>query len=189
MPYHLTKEYRLTDNIMPLSKFELQFTAHTVSNVFKFYVEGSGGDGPATGGVYLRLVQVEVITTPLEASFTPRASTPESSLSGSPQLSSQPQAAVASQQLAATAAKTAAKRKAASPAGPSNPALDAVPEDGFASMGLQPAQMVQLYRNPKGQLVNETGTRVDSMGRPTRPRGAKGRNSRRWYERERWYDR
>ena len=41
-PYQVRKDYRLTDNIMPLSKFELQFTAHTVSNVFKFYVEGSG---------------------------------------------------------------------------------------------------------------------------------------------------
>ena len=54
----------------------------------------------------------------------------------------------------------------------SNPALDAIPEDGFASMGLQPAQMVQLYTDQNGHLLNEKGVRVDSLGRPTRPRGA-----------------
>ena len=65
-PYHLTRDFRITDNIMPLSKFELQCGAHAVSTVFKFHVEGSAGDGPATGGVYLRPVRADVITAPAE---------------------------------------------------------------------------------------------------------------------------
>ena len=77
-------------------------------------------------------------------------------------------------QFSGLAAKTAAKRKAASPAGPSDTTSqqrEATAEDRVAAMGLQPSVRVQLYYNDKGQLVNQFGVRVDALGRPTRPRG------------------
>jgi hypothetical protein len=70
-PYHIKGDYKITDSMTPLGKFELLFTDDAVRTVYAFQVEGSGplaatGAMAATGagGVFLRPVKAMVITTP-----------------------------------------------------------------------------------------------------------------------------
>ena len=66
-PYHITNNFSIVENMMPLSKFELQFSSDVVHNVFEFQVEGKGGD---CGGVCLRPALVVVLERPFKTSST-----------------------------------------------------------------------------------------------------------------------
>ena len=79
-PYHIKSDYKITDSMTPLGKYELLFTDDAVRAVYAFQVEGSGPlaatgamaatatggamAATATGGVFLKPLKAMVITTP-----------------------------------------------------------------------------------------------------------------------------
>jgi hypothetical protein len=62
------------------------------------------------------------------------------------------------------------------------PSVQDLPESTpFSPEGLDEVEGPKLYRTKDGHLVNEKGERVDALGRVTRARGVKGKNSsRKW---------
>ena len=63
-PYHLTGDFRLTENMMPLCEFQLKFVNDDLHAVFEFHVEGKAGEDDHQG-FYLRPARLVVITTPI----------------------------------------------------------------------------------------------------------------------------
>ena len=55
--------------------------------------------------------------------------------------------------------------------------MSTVQEDQAADHGMEEVGTVKLYLNSEKHLVKEMGETVDSLGRPTRDRGDRGRFS------------